>query len=315
VRNVVKAFNARGLGCLQRQSSRPKTVHSVFGKFQLACLKALLHQSPRLYGKAQSHWTLKLVAEVCYSQGITPWQVSVETIRKAVRCLGCSWKRAKRWITSPDPAYRRKKHARDRLIRLAQQHTDWVLGYVDQTWWSRLARSLGYTWCAAESTGLRLKELTLPKEDPDPKALACYGIWMPALEELWLRFVYGRPVSAITIAFLAWTLKRLAARGKTALLLIWDNATWHKSHAVTNWIKAHNQAVKETGKGVRIVVCHLPVKSPWLNPIEPKWLHGKRAVAESDRLLSAEEIQLRVCAYYGCDLLTPLTQPKSKKVA
>ena len=41
-------------------------------------------------------------------------------------------------------------------------------------------------------------------------------------------------------------------------------------------------------------------KSPWLNPIEPKWVHGKRAIVEPDRLLSAQEIMERVYAYYGC---------------
>jgi hypothetical protein len=48
------------------------------------------------------------------------------------------------------------------------------------------------------------------------------------------------------------------------------------------------------------VACRLPSKSPWLNPIEPKWVHGKRAIVEPDRLLSAQEVMTRVYAYYGC---------------
>jgi len=60
--------------------------------------------------------------------------------------------------------------------------------------------------------------------------------------------------------------------------------------------------------GVRIVPCFLPVKAPWLNPIEPKWAHGKKAVAEPERLLSADEVRTRVCDYYGCDHLEPLEQ-------
>ena len=31
------------------------------------------------------------------------------------------------------------------------------------------------------------------KDDPDPKALSCYGLYLPELEETWLRFVDGRP--------------------------------------------------------------------------------------------------------------------------
>ena len=35
--------------------------------------------------------------------------MSGESIRQALVRMGIGWKRAKRWITSPDPAYLRKK--------------------------------------------------------------------------------------------------------------------------------------------------------------------------------------------------------------
>ena len=66
---------------------------------------------------------------------------------------------------------------------------------------------------------------------------------------MWLRFVAGRPVSAVTIDFLAWCSAQLAAQGFTALLLIWDNASWHRSHAVRHWIRQHNQQVKRGADG------------------------------------------------------------------
>ena len=75
-------------------------------------LRALLHQSPRTFGKNTSIWTLALAAEVSYAEGITPRQVSDETIRTALGQLNVSWKRAKHWITSPDPDYVGKKTAR-----------------------------------------------------------------------------------------------------------------------------------------------------------------------------------------------------------
>ena len=154
---------------------------------------------------------------------------------------------------------------------------------------------------------MRLVEQTVAKDDPDPKALACYGLllrWTEPTgarhEEAWLRFVDGRPVSALTIQYLAGCCGRLQALGKTALLLIWDNAAWHVSKAVRAWLRQHNRAVKQAGTGVRIVACFLPIKSPWLNPIEPKWVHGKRHVVEPARLLSASELSDRVCAAFDC---------------
>ena len=102
-------------------------------------------------------------------------------------------------------------------------------------------------------------------------------------------------MNAVTIAFLTWCSERLAAQGLTALFLIWDNASWHKSHAVRPWRRWHNQQVKATGNGVRIVAFRLPVQSPWLNPVEAKWVHGKHAVAEADRMLRAQELESRIC--------------------
>ena len=81
-------------------------------------------------------------------------------------------------------------------------------------------------------------------------------------------------------------------------------AGWQKGRLkflyTRTWLRHHNHYVKQTGRGVRILACRLPSKSPWLNPIEPKWVHGKRAMVEPDRLLSAQEVMERVSAYDGC---------------
>lgn len=187
------------------------------------------------------------------------------------------------------------------------------MGFEDETWWSRLSPPRGSAWAEA-GRPLRVVEQSVPKGEK--KAISCYGLLLecPAdpewTEQIWLRFVRGRPVSALTTEFLAWSCQRLEERGKRALLLIWDNAGWHISHAVQGWIRAHNRAVRTSGQGVRIIVCALPSKSPWLNPIEPHWMHGKRAVAEPDGLLSPEELERRICAHYGCNMEPHLALPE-----
>jgi len=164
---------------------------------------------------------------------------------------------------------------------------------------------------------LRLVEQTKLKEDPDPKALACYGIllrWMASdelmIEKMLLRFVEGRPVSDITIQFLDWVCQELEQLGQAVLAMIWDNARWHTSQAVRTWVRTHNQEVKRYGHGVRILVCFLPVKSPWLNPIEPKWVHGKRRIVEPNAILSKQQLADRICATFYCDHLEHLSIPK-----
>ena len=109
VRNAVHAFAAEGLACLREKSSHPKTTRPLLGPALDEPLRHLLHQSPRTFGRPRSTWALGLVARVCHEKGWTPRVPSIETVRRAIRRLGVSWRRAKHWITSPDPAYARKK--------------------------------------------------------------------------------------------------------------------------------------------------------------------------------------------------------------
>jgi hypothetical protein len=193
---------------------------------------------------------------------------------------------------------------------VAERRPDWALGCAEETWWSRFFRPHVHTWAAAGA--LRLVEQAAPKADPDPKALACYGVLLRQVgqaERVWLRFVDGRPVSALTEQFLDWCCMRLQEAGVQVWALIWDNASWHVSKRVRAWIRVHNRSVKQTGQGVRILLCFLPIKSPWLNPMEPKWVHGKRAIVEPARWLSAQEVADRVCAYFDCSHEPHLTIP------
>lgn len=147
---------------------------------------------------------------------------------------------------------------------------------------------------------MRLIEQAVAPDDPDRKALACYGVLLADSNEVWLRFLDGRPLSAVTPQFLDWCCAEAAARGKTALVLIWDNASWHASKQVRTWIAEHHRQVKTTRQGVRLLVCQLPTQSPWLNPIEPKWIHTKRKIVEPTRLLAARDLAERIWAALGC---------------
>ena len=191
-------------------------------------------------------------------------------------------------------------------MRWAPQHPDGLLGCADEVWGSRLARPALHAG-QEDAHPLRLIAQTVARDDPAPKALACSGLvarcWDATArrsEELWLRFVAGRPVtvSAVTIDFLRWCAQQAQAqaRHKRAVLLIWDTASWHDSQSVRAGLRQHNRQVKQCGQGVRLMACYLPTKSPWLNPIAPKWVPGKRKVVEPERLLTATELAERVCA-------------------
>lgn len=107
--NAINAFNRTGLAALTPGSTVPHQTAVAFDAAAAERLRALLHQSPRNFGKETSLWTLELAAEVSFEQGLTAERVSREAVRSALQRLGVRWKRAKQWISSPDPAYARKK--------------------------------------------------------------------------------------------------------------------------------------------------------------------------------------------------------------
>ncbi len=223
-RNAVHAFDTEGLACLKEKSSRAaQAARPLLDAAFDEPLRHLLHQSPRTQGQLRSTWTLALVAQVCHAKGWTPRVLSLDTIRLAIQRLGVSWKRAKHWITlALDPPPTCAKKARDRLIRLAATHPDWVLGFQDECWWSRLAQPNLHAW--AGTSRCRLQELAVMVQavtrGPTGGWLAtgCCGA-TPAgcCCVLW----DGRPVSQVTTDYLAWVCGELLREGKQALLLVW----------------------------------------------------------------------------------------------
>ncbi len=191
------------------------------------------------------------------------------------------------------------------MARAAAERRGWAAGFADEVWFSRLAQPALSAWSARDAP-VRMRQKERPAGDTAPKALACYGLYLPDApspgRQMRLRFVSGRPVSAVTCAFLSWLAAELPREGIRVLVLFWDNASWHVSREVRQWVRAHNRRAKREG-GLRLLVCPLPKRSPWLNNIEPKWVHGKRAVAEPERVLPPEELVSRLCRYYRCDNL------------
>jgi hypothetical protein len=226
---------------------------------------------------AVSNAKVKLLAEVCFETGIVDRPVSASTVRRELRRLRVRWRQTKLWAPSPDPQYALKKARRDRLIEVAAKHPDWVLGFVDEVWWSRLQRPRMRAW--ADGPPLRMHVLVAEDSDPDPIAICCYGMLRNDTKRVMLRFAENRPLSDITAQFLEWVSQELREEGKKRLIVIWDDASWHASRLVLHWLAEHNNRVRREG-GIEVVHFELPAKSPWLNDIEHYFRHAKKVIVE-----------------------------------
>jgi hypothetical protein len=182
------------------------------------------------------------------------------------------------------------------LKKWATQQDNWLLIDQDECWFSRFAQPAMHAFAEADDN-VRLVERTPPKNEPD-KAIACYGAVCLHSEERWLYFAEGQPDSDKTISFLQALLAVAQRKSKRVLVVIWDRASWHASQQVNQWVRHHNRQVRQEG-GVRLLTCLLPSKSPWLNPMEPIWLHSKRKVAEPDGPLSVKVLKDRLCSLFN----------------
>ena len=175
----------------------------------------------------------------------------------------------------------------------------------DECWFSRFTQPRMHSW-AAKGEELRLVQRQ-PKPKEADKALACFGAVCQGTGERFLYFSDGQPDTERTILMLERLLEVARREKKRVLAIIWDRASWHKSQKLREWQRRHNRKAKPDGD-VRLLACLLPVKSPWLNPMEAHWIHAKRAVVEPDGELPVPELKRRLCAHFEVGLETSTLQ-------
>jgi hypothetical protein len=177
----------------------------------------------------------------------------------------------------------------------AQAHEDWLLVEEDECWFSRFAQPAAHAWAAPDAP-LKLVQRE-PQRGEREKALACFGAWRHDTQHVDLYFSQGQPNSEQMWVFIMGLLAIARQEGKRVLVIIWDNASWHKSLRLRQWIRAYNREAKRLGEP-RLLSHLLPIKSPWLNSMEPRWLHAKRATCEPEDDLPPEELRRRLAVHF-----------------
>lgn len=177
----------------------------------------------------------------------------------------------------------------------AQDHADWLLVEQDECWFFRFAQPQAHAWAALDEA-LRLIQRE-PKRSEADKTVACFGAVRADTQAVLLNFSDGQPNTVQMWWFIIGLLAIARAEGKSVLVIIWDNATWHKSRQLRTWIHTYNQAAKVHHEPRLLTHC-LPIKSPWLNSIEPRWIHAKRKVCQPDGQLTPTVLRARLSAHF-----------------
>lgn len=106
VRMWIKRFNRQGIASLKPRFSpgRPKEIKPLQRKEIIRLLKT----KPKAFGLAWSSWSLRGLCQIAVKTRVVK-TISPEYMRRIIAEEGYSYKRSKRWITSPDPEYELKK--------------------------------------------------------------------------------------------------------------------------------------------------------------------------------------------------------------
>ena len=109
VRAAIRAFQAEGSQSLYEKTHARQDDQRALQDEDQERLREIIRRSPRDFGDSRSLWSLKLLAQVSFQEGLTSRVVSTETMSDTLKRMKIDWQRARKWITSPDPHYQRKK--------------------------------------------------------------------------------------------------------------------------------------------------------------------------------------------------------------
>jgi transposase len=136
-----------------------------------------------------------------------------------------------------------------------------------------------------------------PKRHEPEKAIACFGAVRQDTGQTYLYFCKEQPTREQTWGFIMALLTVARREHKRVVVLIWDNASWHLSKRLHPWSKDYNFAAKRLHQP-RLLIHYLPAKSPWLNPIELRWMHAKRRVCEPNGDLTPQTLIRRLSCHF-----------------
>lgn len=186
-RYAIHHFNRRGLDALRPGSSPPKRTRAEsFLKGEGAeALREMLHHSPtREFGKESSLWTLEYAAEASFERGLTAERRDPRDSSGYLGEAGGPLGAGQAVDREPRSRIRKEKGARDRLIRLAEAHREWALGFEDETWFSRFERPSLHSWADATKP-VRLVQKEARKDvTPSRRPSLATGCICPSLNRL-----------------------------------------------------------------------------------------------------------------------------------
>jgi transposase len=165
------------------------------------------------------------------------------------------------------------------LLNWVEHHAGWAAAFTDESWFVLWPRQSS-TW-SRRRRPRRIKKAKSWRKGQAPPSTCLYAALdvrtrevTPEWHETWNQ--------SETWQHLKGTIRRYAAQGYRYLVLFWDNAPWHLAQRLHRLVARYNRHAKRHGR-LRVLLFALPIKAPWLMPLEAVFGQTKRAVGPLER--------------------------------
>lgn len=253
VREVIHAFNQRGLACLDPDwaGGRPRRITDD----DIEVIVQTATARPKRLGLPFTHWSLRKLSAYLggryASTGLFPGhlvRVGRERLRQILHTRGISFQRTRTWKESTDPDFEAKL---DRIEHVTAHFPDRCFAF-DQFGPLSIRPCHGTCW-AARGHGDRLRA-TYRRTHGVRYFHGCYSL---SQDKLW-GVLRRRKGADHTLA----ALKSIRAElpDGAPIYVILDNLSANKTPKIRAWANTHN-----------VELCLTPTYASWANPIEPQF--------------------------------------------
>ena len=243
VRDVVHAFNAKGLAALDPQwaGGRPRLISDADIEFIVTTATT----RPEKLGLPFTHWSLRKLAAHLDSRGT---RIGRERLRQILHERGISFQRTRTWKESRDPD---KEAKPDRIEHVTSHYPDRCFAF-DQF------GPLSIRPCHGSSWARRTKPSRLPATYHRTHGIRYFhGCYSLGDDQLW-GITRHRKGGDHTLAALKSI--RAARPGGYRLFVILDNLSANKTPVIRAWAAHAN-----------VELCFTPTSASWANPIEAQF--------------------------------------------
>ena len=165
------------------------------------------------------------------------------------------------------------------MLSWVERHAGWAAAYTDESWFVLRPRQSS-TW-ACRKQPQRIKKAKSWKKGQAPPSTCLYADLDAGSREVTAEW-HETWNQQETWQHLKGTIRRYAAQGERFLVIFWDNAPWHLAQHLHRLLARYNRHAKRHGR-LRVLLFPLPIKAPWLMPLEAVFGQTKRAVGPMER--------------------------------